>query len=532
MSGETVERPHSRLILASLASICFLMLALGIAFAFIGAGVSSQQSWLAFTLMLSNFLISLTIFMRGQRAGGDKPGWKDWLVFAVPSLLILRGMGIVQDGVGVDFEEDGWFVGSFSTIMNVSTMVMALILLGIWQTAAFLSRNIEELHPQQSEIPPSVNSPEYYGWMTSSARWIDRSAAVGKITAGGIAGGGILTVTTAVTAGALAGGGADEISPSAPLTILVFYFIGLLVLHSYASLVRQTSTWSLQLAQQSTGITENWVRSSLLVLGIALLIAIFIPAFRIPDAYGLWSTLLRIGFVIWQIMMLPLLAVIALFAKLISLLQFGGSSADPPPEQQQIPEIEQVGDSPFQFLQAGMMWIVLAFTAYLIYKRLTSSRPQWKIGRLARTALTGIGAVINSILLGLASLLQLWSDAAKLLTIQAAARALAAVGLGNSEDFSGDKTATALSNRERVWQIYLSTLREAENAGIERNPNQTAIEYQKNLLEVFGPEKSDVTELTRAFIRARYMQAPIEDELVAGVQGIGNRITAILRALR
>ena len=117
MSGETVERPRSRLILASLASICFLMLALGIAFAFIRMGVSSQQSWLAFTLMLSNFLIGLFIFMRGQGARGEKPGWKDWLVFAVPSLLILRGMGIVQEGTGVNFEESGWFIGDRKSVV-------------------------------------------------------------------------------------------------------------------------------------------------------------------------------------------------------------------------------------------------------------------------------------------------------------------------------------------------------------------------------------------------------------------------------
>ncbi len=532
MSGETVERPRSRLILASLASICFLMLALGIAFAFIRMGVSSQQSWLAFTLMLSNFLIGLFIFMRGQGARGEKPGWKDWLVFAVPSLLILRGMGIVQEGTGVNFEESGWFIGSFATVMSVSTMVMAVILAGIWQTASFLARNIEELHPQQSEIPPSVNSPEYYGWMTSSARWIDRSAAVGKITTGGILGGGLLTATTAVTAGGLAGSGADAISPAAPLTILVFYFIGLLVLHSYASLVRQTSTWSMQLAQQATGITENWVRSSLLVLGFALLIAIFIPAFHVPDAYGFWATLARIVVVMWQIMMLPVLAVIALLAKFFSLLQFGASSAESPPPAQQISEIEQVDDSPLEFLQAGLMWVVLAFTAYLIYKRLTNSRPNWKTGRLAKIALATIGAFFKSIMLGLASLIQLSGDVAKLLTVQTVARALAAVGLRKAQAFSGDEQTEALSNREHVWQTYLNTLREAERVGIDRTPNQTAIEYQRNLLEVFGPEKSDVTELTLAFIRARYMRAPIDDELVAGVRGNGDRIRAFLRALR
>ena len=531
MSGETVERPYSRLILASLASICFAALALGLSFGFMAIGVSSQQSWLSFALMSSNFLVSLFIFMRGQGARGDKPGWKDWLVFAVPSLLILRGLGIVQGGAGVDFEENGWFIGSFFAIMDVSTMLMAVILIIIWQAAAFLARNIEELHPQQSEIPPSVNSPEYYGWMTSSARWIDRKAAVGKITAAGIAGGAILTATTAMTAGGITGSEAGVISPAAPLTILVFYFIGLLVLYSYANLVRQTSTWSMQLARQASGITENWVRSSLFVLGFALLIALFIPAFRIPDAHGFWAGLVKVVFVVWQIFMLPFVAVIALLAKLISLLQFGASSVQQAPATQQVSEVAASDESPLQFLQAGFMWAVLAFTAFLIYKRVTSARPQWKIGRLLRIALAGMGAICKSILLGLAALIQLSGEAARLLTVQAAAWGMNAMGIHKTSAFAGGQLAEALSNRERIRRIYLNTLREAERAGIERSPNQTAIEYQGNLLEVCESNTSDVTELTQAFVRARYMRAPVDDELVAGARGNGDRIGAFLRAL-
>ncbi len=532
MSGETVERPYSRLILASLASVCFAALALGLSFGFMAMGVSSQQSWLAFTLMLSNFLISFFIFMRGQGARGDKPGWKDWLVFAVPSLLILRGLGIVQGGSSVDFEQDGWFVGSFFAIMDVSTILMAVILVIIWQATAFLARNIEELHPQQSEIPPSINSPEYYGWMTSSARWIDRKAAVGKITAGGIAGGAILTATTAFTAGGITGGEAPVISPAAPLTILVFYFIGLLVLHSYANLVRQTSTWSMQLARQASGITENWVRSSLFVLGFALLIALFIPAFRIPNAHGFWAGLVRVIFVVWQILMIPLVAAFALLGKLISLLQFGASSVEQSRAPQQVSEATGNGDSPLQFLQAGFMWVVLAFTAFLIYKRVTSARPQWKIGKLLRIALVGLGAIFKSILLGLASLLQLSGDAVRLLTVEAAAWGMNAMGIRKSSVFFGGQAAAALSNRESIRRIYLNTLREAERAGMARGPNQTAIEYQGDLLEVCESNTSDVTELTQAFVRARYMRAPIDDSLVTGARGNGDRIRAFLRTFR
>ena len=531
MSGETVERPYSRLILASLASVCFAALALGLSFGFMAIGVSSQQSWLAFALMLSNFLISFFIFMRGQGARGDKPGWKDWLVFAVPSLLILRALGIVQGGPGVDFEQDGWFIGSFFAIMDTSTILMIVILVTIWQATAFLARNIEQLHPQQSEIPPSANSPEYYGWMTSSARWIDRKSAVGKITAAGIAGGAILTATTAMTAGGVARGESPVVSPAAPLTILVFYFIALLVLHSYANLVRQTSTWSMQLARQASGITENWVRSSLFVLGFALLIALFIPGFRIPDAHGFWAGLVKVVFVAWQILMLPFVAVIALLGKLISLLQFGASSVQEAPATQQVSEAAGGDDSPLEFLQAGFMWAVLAFTAFLIYKRVTSARPQWKIGKLLKIALAGLGAIIQSILLGLASLIQLSGEAVKLLTVQAAAWGMNAMGIRKSSVFSGGELAEAQSNRERIRRIYLNTLREAERVGIARSPNQTAIEYQGNLLEVCESNPSDVTELTQAFVRARYMRAPIDDDLVTGAYGNGDRIRAFLRAL-
>ena len=178
------------------------------------------------------------------------------------------------------------------------------------------------------------------------------------------------------------------------------------------------------------------------------------------------------------------------------------------------------------------MWVVLAFTAFLIYKRVTSARPQWKIGKLLRIALVGLGAIFKSILLGLASLLQLSGDAVRLLTVEAAAWGMNAMGIRKSSVFFGGQAAAALSNRESIRRIYLNTLREAERAGMARGPNQTAIEYQGDLLEVCESNTSDVTELTQAFVRARYMRAPIDDNLVAGARGNGDRIRAFLRTFR
>ena len=534
MSGETVERPHSRLILATLAAFCFTMLAMGLIFVLMAMGISSQQAWITFSIMFAHFLISLFLFIRGQQDRGERRGWKDWLVFAVPSILILRGIAIIQDGSGVDFDETGWFVGSFYALMNLTTLAMILILAGIWQSASFLAHNIEQLHPQQSEIPPSVNSPEYYGWMTSSARWIDRSAAVGRITTAGIFGGAMLTAFTALSAGGFAGGSENAVGDAAPLTVLVFYFVGLLVLHSYSSLVRQTSTWSMQLAQQASGITENWVRSSLLVLGFALLVAMLIPGFRVPESTGLWTRLIQVMFILWQILMLPFVAVIAVLAKLLSLLGTGGSSAEEPAQAPQNVDAGtgQFDDSSLQFLQSAALWVVLIFTAYLIYRRVTSHRPQWKIDKLISVAARALRAAVTAILLGLKSLFELSSEVARLLTIQATARVLQAVGLGRIAPASRTDRPERLSNREQIWRIYLDTLNEAGGAGLERGPNETPNEYQRNLATYLGTERLSVTALTSAFIQARYTLGDVGDGLVASAREGSARISIALQDLR
>ena len=534
MSGETVERPHSRLILATLAAFCFTMLAMGLTFVLIAMGISSQQAWIIFSVVFIHFLISLFLFIRGQQDRGERRGWKDWLVFAVPSLLILRGIAMIQDGSGVDFDETGWFIGSFFALMSLSTLAMILVLAGIWQTASFLANNIEQLHPQQSEIPPSINSPEYYGWMTSSARWIDRSTAVGKITTAGIFGGAMLTGFTALSAGSLVGGSENGVGDAAPLTVLVFYFIGLLVLHSYSSLVRQTSTWSMQLAQQASGITENWVRSSLLVLGFALLVAMLIPGFRVPDSTGLWTRLIQIMFIIWQVLMLPFVAVIALLAKLLSLFGTSGTSAEEPA---QAPQNVDAGtgrfdDSSLQFLQSVALWAVLIFTSYLIYRRVTRARPHWKIDRLIGVAVRALRAALTAILLGLKSLFELSSDVARLLTIQATARVLHAVGLGRTAPASRTDRQERLSNREQIWRIYLDTLNEAGSAGLERGPNETPNEFQRILATYLGTERLSVTSLTSAFVQARYALGDIGDDLVASAREVSARISIALQDRR
>ena len=155
--------------------------------------------------------------------------------------------------------------------------MLILILSLTWMAGMRVLRNIEILHPQRSEIPPSKRSPQYYEWLNDRGRYVDRSAAIGELTSLAATAGGLLVGLTAFN---VAVGSETQQAGvvRTSLIIMVMYFVSVLLLLSYANLVRRTSQWSLELAAQAPGLTGTWIRSAMFLLVVALVVAMLIPA--------------------------------------------------------------------------------------------------------------------------------------------------------------------------------------------------------------------------------------------------------------
>jgi hypothetical protein len=80
--------------------------------------------------------------------------------------------------------------------------------------------------------------------------------------------------------------------------------------------------------------------------------------------------------------------------------------------------------------------------------------------------------------------------------------------------------------------FYLSAARRAARAGQPRRSGQTPYEYQDSLDERFPELEPDLEGLTGAFIQARYAPHPVEQEDVAAVKPLWERVKAALRRRR
>ena len=89
-----------------------------------------------------------------------------------------------------------------------------------------------------------------------------------------------------------------------------------------------------------------------------------------------------------------------------------------------------------------------------------------------------------------------------------------------------------LEPRELVRYFYVSAARRAAQAGQPRRPAQTPYEYEASLGEHFPDLEPDLSGLTEAFVEARYGREPVEDEDVARVKPLWQRVTAALRRRR
>jgi len=314
------------------------------------------------------------------------------------------------------------------------------------------------------------------------------------------------------------------------LTLLILYFVGILMLNSYANLVRQTSTWSLQLAQQARGITENWLRSSMILLGLVMVVALLIPGFQLPDARGLIDLLIRIIIYAWQVLLIPLAAILWLVAKLASLFYVGGDTpnADRPPPAPP-PMTTSGSGSLLEFLQAAALWAVLAVTAYLIFRRLTRDRPQFKPLQLLAYLGRMLMALGTAILETLVGFFALTTQAVRLAGLEVAGRLM---GARPGARAGGGRAGRSrrLSNRERVWSIYLEFLADAEVHGLRRNLNQTPFEFERRMETRLTLVRESLGALTRAFVHARYTSLEVDDELVRAALRERQALAAGLRA--
>ena len=90
----------------------------------------------------------------------------------------------------------------------------------------------------------------------------------------------------------------------------------------------------------------------------------------------------------------------------------------------------------------------------------------------------------------------------------------------------------ALSPREQIRYFYLSVVRRAGDKGVMRGPSETPLEYIQDLTSEWPEEADDISQLTDAFLEARYAARPIEKTRADAVKGTWKQVKASIRGRR
>ncbi len=497
MSGETTERPFSRTILGAIATVCFGLFGAGLTLWMQTITVGADRAYVFLAIMTTVFVVSMVVAAHGGRHSAASYSWKHWAALVIPILLLVRLTAFF--GQAPD-DRDG-VLGIVGGLLDLTALMLVVILALTWMAGMRVLRNIELLHPQRSEIPPSKRSPQYYEWLNDRGRYVDRSAAIAELTSLAATAGGILVGLTAFNVAVGSETQQAGVVQTA-LIIMVLYYVSVLLLLSYANLVRRTSQWSLELAAQAPGLTGTWIRSAVFLLVVALVVALLIPAADTDVFAGLGLWILDGMLWVARIVLALGLLILSLIARLIELMRpEGGGFAEPlPPEE--LLQAEGQGIDFGLFLAALIVLLVGGFSLYWLFRAVQRNYQRVSAQRASRSLLSHILLVLRALLASILGLFGWTRTVAR--AVGASVRALAGRRRAMQAGLASMRRSGGGSVRQQLHEIYAETVDEASARGVFRGPSSTPSEYRERLAARCTTATAAVDGLTEMYMAARY----------------------------
>jgi hypothetical protein len=325
----------------------------------------------------------------------------------------------------------------------------------------------------------------------------------------------------------------DLSHPSVPglvLNVLVYFLLGLAML-GQAYFTRLHRLWQAQKVKVAEELADRWARYSLIFIGLAALIAFLLPT---GYTFGLLDVAATILFALGYILALLGLFLSFLFGLLMMPLAwlFKDSQAAPnvlPPLELPRPEASGAGPGGvanwWEILRSLLFWAVaLGMVAYVIRSYL-HDRPELLAALAALKPIRFLRGL-------LAALWRRLTGLAEAVNERLPRRVRLRVGRRSPETPFRLFRLGALPPRERILYYYLSILRRASRLGLPRRRSQTPHEYDDTLGPHLDQARPEMTQLTQAFVEARYSRHAFDQERDKQVRTRWQQVKAALRALR
>jgi len=342
-------------------------------------------------------------------------------------------------------------------------------------------------------------------WVSSPSRYVDRTGAFRRISGKFFWGGGLLVISSGLTRIGLTQALSMD-RPSIPgilFNVFLYFILGLALL-SQGQLLLHKAHWQLQRIEVSPEISSRWACSA---AGLVLLVAIVAIALPTEYSFGLLDALRMVLGVVLYVLVLIVGLPFALLGLILSAL-LGRSPSGASGVKLQLPKLPfEEGASPgllppvFHYIKNLLFWLLmLGIVGYSIYNFLRYRgglfRSLWKANPL------------QTLIIDLVNLWRrLWGLAG-----EAAHRVRTRwkVGAAISEGRRGLRAPwrflrlSSLAPRELIQYFYLSIVRRAAKLGYRRRIYQTPYEYTASLAPHLPEAQEELTQLTEAFVEARY----------------------------
>ena len=413
-----------------------------------------------------------------------------------------------------------------SAILDLDTGLALIFGLFSWLTATASARDFRALGeppvPLRHEASPTENLAQrfFYGGIVLLAM-------VGLSLIGSV-----VSEADVFILPALFRGLRDSRSPVMALDALLYFTLGLVML-GQVHLVRLQKRWLMQGIPVDQRLVGRWRRASLVLVGAAALVAFLFPtAYSFGVLGAIRSALMWVMGAVTYLAGLVLFLIASLLSPLFSFL-FRGEPGDQAPLTP--PEFDFI-DTPAQtpgvtpdwmlWMRTAFFWALALGGIWYVTRTYLRDHPElWASLREFRPlrALLGFWAALRS-------LFGRWKRIVR--------KRIPRLSLSRSRERRQEREPFrffrigALAARERILYYYLSTLKRAERAGYPRRSSETPYEYDHALEPHLTRAREEMSDLTEAFIKARYSQHPIGAGREKRVRVLWEEVRRELRRLR
>lgn len=479
--------------------------------------LSFSPTWNATYLIVCVFFISLEAFFSRRMVRQYRISGSEWWTFRaaewVVILLLVKLLSYVVPGPRALLDDMALWQKDPTTIFSLEYIVALVLVFFTWMGSTDIAGWLAEL--DQEPVGPDF-SP---------------MVSLGSLQSLYFTGGVIIVAFAGLTQVSLQSLFQTDRPPVGGVVanVLVYFVVGLLLL-SQARLELLASRWQASGVDVAPGIQSRWAQ-----LALATLVAIAVIAVLLPTRYSLsvldlartllaiiGNILLVIGYVL-NLLLFWLLSLLAGLMSLFSQVPLPNPAAAP--AMPLFAPVTPRGPTPdwVALVRSILFWVSLyVIVGYALWQFVGARRSWWQA--LARLPL--IGWLVTSLAALVAGLRRATTQAG-----QAVRRRLArppAPTLPPRRWLSLGR----LSPREMLMYFYLSTAQRAGQAGLPREPSQTAREYAATLREKLPESGEDVSTLSDAFEVARYSAHPVDRDATATPRRSWERLKRALRERR